>query len=219
MLDLQTLSLLLRFVETRYDALCAYLVDDEGADRHDVRERADGLVEALASAERWAVVPAPLLGRVTETVRRGRQMWRDLGAGYDEVATYVGHRTPTELLDFVLAEIYRDGPAPAYRVTVFEPGDVDGDRCRRCGGPMLPGIAGEVVKLGSDDFGGDAGEPGTTLQDIGTGRPVRCLKCASCGHSVTPAMPTDDLERDADVAAEAVEDAVRITAGRPGRAA
>ena len=59
--------------------------------------------------------------------------------------------------------------------------------CRVCGGPMLPGKVIVPGRYGSEDFGGDAGDPGTTITEgpALTG-PVACLKCERCGHSFIP---------------------------------
>lgn len=54
--------------------------------------------------------------------------------------------------------------------------------CRKCGGPMRPGIAtGQTYTPGSPDLGDvmtfSAGGPGVV---------VECRKCEKCGWSVTP---------------------------------
>lgn len=56
--------------------------------------------------------------------------------------------------------------------------------CRRCGGPMKPGLAmGQTFRSGSPDFiGGQV----VTMSAGGPGKLIECLKCADCGHSVTP---------------------------------
>ena len=56
--------------------------------------------------------------------------------------------------------------------------------CRRCNVPMVPGKALHDTLVSMDDFGGDAGEPGTTLRRSGPAVLVDCLKCPECGRSV-----------------------------------
>ena len=61
-------------------------------------------------------------------------------------------------------------------------------RCRRCGGKMKEGVCLVNGIYGSEDFGGDFGEAGTTMSEgPGDGKPRRCLKCEKCGHSMLPA--------------------------------
>lgn len=57
--------------------------------------------------------------------------------------------------------------------------------CFVCGGLMKDGQALENTWVGSEDFGGDYGQRGTTISKIG--QPVMKLvrKCSSCGHSHT----------------------------------
>jgi hypothetical protein len=56
--------------------------------------------------------------------------------------------------------------------------------CRRCGGPMKPGIAmAQTFSGGSPDF---IGGPVVTMSAGGPGKLIGCLKCAACGHSMTP---------------------------------
>lgn len=56
--------------------------------------------------------------------------------------------------------------------------------CRRCNVPMVLGKALQDTLVSLDDFGGDAGEPGTTMSRSGPAVLVDCLKCPECGHSV-----------------------------------
>ena len=58
--------------------------------------------------------------------------------------------------------------------------------CCKCGGNIQEGQALDNTWVGSDDFGGDAGQPGTTMSKIGTPVLVKCMKCKSCGHSYRP---------------------------------
>ncbi len=62
--------------------------------------------------------------------------------------------------------------------------DLLGLACRRCGGPMKPGIAmAQTLRSGFPDFiGGQV----VTMSAGGPGKLIECLKCAACGHSVTP---------------------------------
>jgi hypothetical protein len=60
----------------------------------------------------------------------------------------------------------------------------DARRCRRCGGPMRPGIAtGQTYTGGLPDFPGD--RESITLSAGGPGVVIDCDKCADCGWSVT----------------------------------
>lgn len=52
--------------------------------------------------------------------------------------------------------------------------------CRRCGGPMAPGIA--TVQTYSTSHEG-------TCSPAGLGRLMPCLKCSACGHSVSAGAP------------------------------
>jgi hypothetical protein len=49
---------------------------------------------------------------------------------------------------------------------------------------MIPGKALQDTLVSLDDFGGDAGETGTTLRRSGPAVLMDCLKCPECGHSV-----------------------------------
>lgn len=56
--------------------------------------------------------------------------------------------------------------------------------CRVCGGKLKKGIALIPGIYGSEDFGGDFGQAGTTMSEgPGDGKPRQCLKCEKCGHS------------------------------------
>jgi hypothetical protein len=56
--------------------------------------------------------------------------------------------------------------------------------CRRCGGPMRPGIAtGQTYTGGALDFPSD--REAITLSAGGPGTVIECEKCADCGWSVT----------------------------------
>ena len=60
--------------------------------------------------------------------------------------------------------------------------------CRVCGGNLKRGIALIPGIYGSEDFGGDFGQVGTTMSEgPGDGKPRQCLKCEKCGHSFIPA--------------------------------
>lgn len=48
---------------------------------------------------------------------------------------------------------------------------------------MKVGTALLSTLIASEDFGGDAGQPGTTMRHGGPGKMVRCWKCPKCGHS------------------------------------
>ena len=59
-----------------------------------------------------------------------------------------------------------------------------GKVCRVCDGMLKLGMALIPGIYGSEDFGGDYGEPGTTRSEgPGDGAPRECLKCVDCGHS------------------------------------
>lgn len=114
-LSLDTLALLLRFLETRYDALCEYLVDDEGIYRRTVRDEADALLAAVRRAERWAQVPAPLRPGIAEVIKTARRMWEVDGRDIGAVRRHVFQVVPLSLRQFVLEEAYRDAPLAATR--------------------------------------------------------------------------------------------------------
>ena len=54
--------------------------------------------------------------------------------------------------------------------------------CRKCGGQMVDGTALVDIYGGVPDFtGGDV----VTMSPTGKAKMLRCLKCETCGHSVT----------------------------------
>ena len=56
--------------------------------------------------------------------------------------------------------------------------------CHKCNVPMKKGIATEQTYVGGmPDFAGD--RHSSTFSAGGTGRVIDCMKCPSCGHSVT----------------------------------
>lgn len=56
--------------------------------------------------------------------------------------------------------------------------------CKKCGGEMKPGKAiAQTLTGGLPDFPGDT--YCVTLSPGGSGKLIDCLKCASCGWSVT----------------------------------
>lgn len=58
------------------------------------------------------------------------------------------------------------------------------DTCRKCGGPMVPGIAtGQTFTPGTPDFPGD--KTACTVSAGGPGVLIDCMKCETCGWSVT----------------------------------
>lgn len=57
--------------------------------------------------------------------------------------------------------------------------------CFKCGGDTQKGQALDNTWVGFDDFGGDAGQPGTTISKVGPPNLINCHKCKSCGHSFT----------------------------------
>lgn len=60
----------------------------------------------------------------------------------------------------------------------------DAPTCSRCHTPMQPGKAiAETYRGGIPDFPSD--EHASTFYAGGPGRLIDCLKCPSCGHSVT----------------------------------
>lgn len=59
------------------------------------------------------------------------------------------------------------------------------DICFKCGGNIQQGQALENTWVSFDDFGNDAGQPGTTMSKIGHPNMINCRKCKSCGHSFT----------------------------------
>lgn len=59
-------------------------------------------------------------------------------------------------------------------------------KCNKCGGNARPGKALKAKVVSADDFGGDAGLPGTTLREEYDGTLIDCMKCEGCGHSWVP---------------------------------
>jgi hypothetical protein len=57
--------------------------------------------------------------------------------------------------------------------------------CFECGGLMHSGFAYDNGWISFDDFGGDAGEVGTTMSKSGTAVLKKVRKCQACGHSHT----------------------------------
>ena len=57
--------------------------------------------------------------------------------------------------------------------------------CFKCGGDIGEGQALDNTWVGSDDFGGDAGQRGTTISKIGPPIMKKVCKCIFCGHSFT----------------------------------
>lgn len=55
--------------------------------------------------------------------------------------------------------------------------------CKKCGGEMRLGKAIEQTWIGSPDFPGDTQY--ITMSPGGQGKLIDCMKCASCGWSVT----------------------------------
>lgn len=55
--------------------------------------------------------------------------------------------------------------------------------CRRCHAPMQRGQALANTLVSTDDFGGDAGQAGSTFSPTGPAEMVACWKCPECGHS------------------------------------
>lgn len=64
--------------------------------------------------------------------------------------------------------------------------------CKRCNVAMLPSKAIAQTWVGSEDFGGDYGQYGTTMSVGGPGKLIDCLKCPTCGHCAT--MPVFVIE-------------------------
>lgn len=62
--------------------------------------------------------------------------------------------------------------------------------CRKCGGAMRPSKAmGQTFSAGLPDFPGD--KVGTTISPAGPGKLIDCLKCESCGWSVSDPKTED----------------------------
>jgi hypothetical protein len=59
------------------------------------------------------------------------------------------------------------------------------NECRECGGKAKPSKGYGKKSISFDDFGGDAGDIGTTQTEV-TGDLIDCLKCKDCGHSWVP---------------------------------
>ena len=55
--------------------------------------------------------------------------------------------------------------------------------CKKCGGTMHPGKAIEETLTGIPDFTGS--KEVVTVSPGGTGKLIDCIKCSSCGWSVT----------------------------------
>lgn len=60
-----------------------------------------------------------------------------------------------------------------------------GNSCFECGGLMKDGTALDNTWVGFDDFGGDAGQRGTTVSKVGQPIMKQVRKCTVCGHSHT----------------------------------
>ena len=102
------LDLIGRFLETRYDALCAHLADDEGVRPLDVRDEADALVADVRAARRWSTVPAHLRTQAARAIREARAMWEREGRDVEEVRRHVAFLLPREHVAFALREAYGD---------------------------------------------------------------------------------------------------------------
>lgn len=63
--------------------------------------------------------------------------------------------------------------------------------CKKCKGECKPSTALENTWVSSDDFGGDAFQPGSTISKIGQPVIIDCYKCIECGHSFTLPIKTD----------------------------
>lgn len=63
--------------------------------------------------------------------------------------------------------------------------EIINNTCFVCGGLMTNGQALDNTWVGFDDFGGDAGQVGTTISKIGPPIMKNVRKCSSCGHSHT----------------------------------
>lgn len=63
--------------------------------------------------------------------------------------------------------------------------EIINNTCFKCGGLMKDGEALENTWVSFDDFGNDAGQPGTTMSKIGHPVMKKVRKCTSCGHSHT----------------------------------
>ena len=59
-------------------------------------------------------------------------------------------------------------------------------KCKKCNGTMRVSKGFINTWTSSDDFGGDAGQRGTTQSQNGLAIEVDCLKCDECGHSYIP---------------------------------
>lgn len=57
--------------------------------------------------------------------------------------------------------------------------------CFECGGLMKDGVALDNTLISYDDFGGNAGNIGTTQSKCGEAKLIKVRKCQSCGHSHT----------------------------------
>ena len=55
--------------------------------------------------------------------------------------------------------------------------------CPKDGATMLPSKAIKNTLVGFDDFGGDAGQPGSTVSRSGPAIMVDCIKCPKCGFT------------------------------------
>lgn len=58
-----------------------------------------------------------------------------------------------------------------------------GNRCKKCGGEMKPGIAMGQTATGLPDFPGD--KHCVTVSAGGPGVLIDCMKCVDCGFSTT----------------------------------
>ena len=63
--------------------------------------------------------------------------------------------------------------------------EIISNTCYVCGGIMQDGEALDNTLISYDDFGGDAGNRGTTQSKDGEAKLIKVRKCQSCGHSHT----------------------------------
>jgi len=74
-------------------------------------------------------------------------------------------------------------------------------KCRKCNTEVENGVALFPSIVHSDDFGGDAGEYGTTINEgPANAGPIvnlkKCLKCPKCGHSFTKKEKDNGKEKE-----------------------
>lgn len=116
-----------------------------------------------------------------------------VGTDYSTVKFYPHNVKGTALLSIIdtlmkiggkMGETVSDWTFPIL-TTSYTINQVIRNTCFVCGGLMQDGIAFDNTHVSFDDFGGDAGEKGTTQSKCGNAKLLTVRKCTVCGHSHT----------------------------------